>query len=78
MFQSMGYTALIGMISHVFFIVIAWYALQSLRIEGIFKKGKVMESRVLFLLVAIALGHTVSNFFLDILSWSQDMVYFFY
>jgi uncharacterized integral membrane protein (TIGR02327 family) len=78
MLQAYGSEALIGMISHVFFIVITWWALQGIRIEGIFKKGRIMEARIVFLFVTIAIGTTVSNFFLDFLEWSQDLVFLFY
>ena len=78
MLQSLGYNALFGMISHVVFIIITWKVIQSIRIEQIFKKNHVMEARIFFLFVTIAIGTAVSNFFLDILEWSQDLIYFFY
>ena len=78
MLQSLGYNALLGMISHIVFIIITWKVIQSIRIEEIFKKNHVMEARIFFLFVTIAIGTAVSNFFLDILEWSQDLIYFFY
>jgi uncharacterized integral membrane protein (TIGR02327 family) len=77
MLQSLGITALTGIISHIFFIVLTWKVLQSVRIEQIFKKGKIMEARVLFMLITIMIGSSVSRFFLEFLDWSQDLVYLF-
>ncbi|SET24932.1 conserved hypothetical integral membrane protein [Salinibacillus kushneri] len=75
--ESIGMTAVIGLASHILFFVLTWKVLEGLRIEQFFKKGKVVESRILFILVCITIGTTASNFFLDILSWAQDLVYLF-
>ncbi|MRG86180.1 DUF1146 family protein [Salinibacillus xinjiangensis] len=77
MTEAIGMSAFTGIISHIIFFVVTWKVLEGLRIEQFFKKGKVMEARILFILVCITIGATASNFFLDILSWSQDLVYLF-
>lgn len=73
MLAGFGYQALISIISHLFFIAITWWALQSIRYEHLVKPNHVFQVRVLLILVTIAIGSTVSNFFLDYLLWSQQL-----
>jgi len=51
----------------------AWYALQALPIEKVIRKGRVFEARLLLILLTIAIGTSVSNFFLDFLFWSRQI-----
>lgn len=73
MFSGFGQQALISIISHLVFIIIAWWALQSLNIEKLIKANRVAQARLLYVLLAIVIGSTVSNFFLDYLHWSQQL-----
>ncbi|MFD1735218.1 DUF1146 family protein [Bacillus salitolerans] len=68
-----GQQALLSIISHLIFIVITWWALQGLRIDALIKANKVLQARILLILFTIAIGSTVSNFFLDYLIWSQQI-----
>lgn len=77
MLQSLGIEAVIGMFSHVLFIILTWRAMQGLRLEAIIRKGSVVEARIIYLLIAIAVGTSVSRFFLDFLKWSQQLNYLF-
>ncbi|HLR66929.1 MAG TPA: DUF1146 family protein [Virgibacillus sp.] len=74
---SIGYMSIISMLSHVFFIYLTWQAVQSINIDYFIREGKVKEARVLMILVTIAVGTLVSNFILDIIQWSQDLIYLF-
>ncbi|MFT4416368.1 DUF1146 family protein [Fredinandcohnia humi] len=73
MLAGFGYQALISIISHLIFITITWWALQSIRYEKIIKPNHVFQARVFLILITIAIGSTVSNFFLDYLLWSQQL-----
>jgi len=75
--QALGQQAIISMVSHLVFITITWYALQCLPIEKVIRKGRVFEARLLLILLTIAIGSTVSNFFLDYLFWSKQIPYLF-
>ncbi|UOQ50258.1 DUF1146 family protein [Gracilibacillus caseinilyticus] len=77
MLESLAQDGLIGMLSHLLFIVITWQVLQSLNFDEWFKKHKVMEARIFLILITITIGSTVSNFFLDFLNWSQQLLYMF-
>lgn len=69
--------SLLRLVSHVFFIGLSFWAIQSLRIDELFKKYRVQQIRMLYLLVSIALGFTISDFFLDFITHSQNLIYFF-
>ncbi len=68
--------SLVTLISHIFFIGLSFWGLQSLRIEHLFKKNKVQQVRFLYMIIAIVLGFTLSQFFLDFLTHSQNLIYF--
>ncbi|MBH0230599.1 DUF1146 family protein [Halobacillus yeomjeoni] len=75
--QYFAEEAIMNMTSHLVFIVITWRVLQSVNFDAFFRKNRVFEARALLIIVTIALGSTVSNFFLDFLSWSNSLVYLF-
>jgi uncharacterized integral membrane protein (TIGR02327 family) len=68
-----GQQALISILSHIIFIAVSWWALQAVPLEKIIRKNHVTQARVLYILLSIALGSIVSNFFLDYLLWSQQL-----
>lgn len=74
---SIGYMSVISMASHVIFIYITWMAMQSINVDFFVNKDKIKEARILMILITIAVGVTVSNFVLDLLSWSQDLIFLF-
>lgn len=69
--------SLITLISHIFFIGLSFWGLQSLRIQHLFKKNSVQQARFVYVMLAIALGFLLSSFFMDFLTHSQNLVYFF-
>lgn len=73
MISGIGPFALTSIISHLAFIGLAWWALQALQFEKLLRANHVLQARVLYILASIALGSTVSNFFLDYLQWSQQL-----
>jgi len=76
-YQAIGQEALIGILSHIFFIAITFYALQAFMLEKIFKKNKVFQIQLIYILFSIAIGSAVSNFFLQISNWSGKLPYLF-
>lgn len=73
MISAIGPFALTSIISHLAFISLAWWALQALKFDHLLRANRVLQARVLYILTSIALGSTVSNFFLDYLQWSQQL-----
>ncbi|WP_085994051.1 DUF1146 family protein [Oceanobacillus senegalensis] len=74
---SIGQWALISMFSHFLFIYITWKVLISINIDPIIRKGKITEARILLFFISIVIGAGVSRFFLDIIQWSNDIIYLF-
>ncbi|HLR91757.1 MAG TPA: DUF1146 family protein [Atopostipes sp.] len=68
--------SLITIFSHLFFIALSYWAVQSLRTEHLFKKGTPQQLRVFYVLFAVALGYTVSSFFLDFMTYTQNLLTF--
>ncbi len=69
--------SLIAIASHLIFIALSYWAVQSLRTEKLFKKNNPQQLIMFYLLVSIALGYTASNFFLDFFTHSQNLLSFF-
>lgn len=76
MFVELGQQAMLGIVSHLFFIAITWWALQALNFEKLLRANKVMQARLLYILLTVTIGSAASNFFLDYLSWSLHMPFF--
>ncbi|MGM8211402.1 DUF1146 family protein [Virgibacillus sp. W0430] len=74
---SIGQTALVTLISHIIFIYITWIALQAINFDPLIRKGKIVEARVLIIFLTIVIGTSVSQFFLDILYASQNLIFLF-
>lgn len=71
--NDFGQIALVSIMSHLIFIAISWWALQAVRLEKLIKPNHVFQARLLYILLAIFLGSSVSNFFLDYLQWSKQL-----
>lgn len=68
--------SLITIISHLVFIALSYWAVQGLRTENLFKRNHPQQIRIFYLLVAIVVGFTASNFFLDFFTHSQNLFLF--
>ena len=77
MFAQVGQQAVLGIVSHLFFFAVTWWALQALHFEKLLRANKVVQARMLYILLTVAIGSLVSNFFLDYLSWSSNMPFLF-
>lgn len=63
------------LISHIFFILLTFWALQAVRVEKIIRKYHVGQAKVLYLLVSIAIGYLVSTFFIEFILSSQNLLF---
>jgi uncharacterized integral membrane protein (TIGR02327 family) len=72
-----GQQALISIFSHIFFTGVAFYALRAVMIEKWIRKHHVLQAQILYIFLSIAIGTTVSNFFLNISLWSRQLPYLF-
>ncbi len=69
--------SVITLISLTFFVGVSFWSLQSLRLDHLFKKYKVQQIRALYLILSIVIGYNLSEFFMDFLTHSQNLIYFF-
>ncbi len=68
--SSFGATGLINIILSLVFIALSWWAIQSFRFDLFFKDIKSPQTKILQIMLSIALGHSVAQFFMDYLGWS--------
>ena len=68
------YNPWLVLLSHVFFIGLTFYALQAVRYEQFIRKNKVFQAQLLFVLISMAIGYTLSSFFLDLSIWSNTLL----
>ncbi|WP_413305350.1 DUF1146 family protein [Bacillus sp. 1P10SD] len=73
MINDFGQLALVSILSHLVFIAISWWALQAIRLDKLIRPNHVFQARLLYILLAIFIGSSVSNFFLDYLQWSKQL-----
>ncbi|ANB60086.1 DUF1146 family protein [Anoxybacteroides amylolyticum] len=74
---GVGQQALLSIISHLFFFALTWWTLQGVQLEKIIKPNRILQARVFYVLLTIAIGSTVSNFFLDYFLWSKQLPFLF-
>ncbi|KKB74271.1 MULTISPECIES: DUF1146 family protein [Bacillus] len=71
--EEIGQQAAVSIFVHLFFIALTWWALLAVNIDPLIRKGKILQARLLMILLTIAIGSTVSNFFLDYLYYSKQL-----
>lgn len=74
-FAQLGQQALSGVLAYIFFIGISFYALQSLRLDQLFKKGMTFQIQLTYILFSIVIGSSVANFFINFTSLSKQLQY---
>lgn len=77
MYNMIAQQAVLGMISHLFFIGVSFYALRAVMLEKFLKPNHVFQVQILYIFLSIVIGTTVSNFFLTLSSWSNQLPYLF-
>lgn len=56
---------------YVISVLLSAYALSGINYDAIIKKNKVIEARILVILLSIALGYLLTNFITDFISVSS-------
>lgn len=75
MYRSLGLTAVLTLLSHFVFIMIAFRLMTALRFDRFLRPGHERESRLLLLFIAITLGFGVSEFVLSVVSSAANLHY---
>ncbi|MDA7025399.1 DUF1146 family protein [Bacillus sp. CLL-7-23] len=71
--EGIGQQAAVSILVHLFFIALTWWALLAVNIDPLIKRGKILQARVFMIIITIAIGSIVSNFFLDYLYYSRQL-----
>ncbi|MEG0472959.1 MAG: DUF1146 family protein [Solibacillus sp.] len=77
LYMQAGQQALVSVAAYIVFIGISFYALQGIRIEHLFKKGKTFQIQLFYIVMSITIGSTVADFFINFTNWSQKITYIF-
>ena len=75
--RAVGVTGLLTILSHLFFIGVTFKLLQSFRFDQLIKRNHVRDGQLLMWFITIALGYTVSSFFLNLIQQFQNLIYIF-
>lgn len=52
---------------YLFVTVLVVFAMDSINLNGVFKKNKIFQARILYFLIALALIYLITNFIWDFL-----------
>lgn len=74
---DLGIQSVIAIAVQLFFISVSFYALQSIRLEVVFKKNRVFQAQLMLILLSLVLGTIAGNFFLQLMNWSSQLQYLF-
>ncbi len=71
-----GVDAIVQVFSHFAFIYLAFWGLQSLKLDHVFKKGQqyYKQIRTIYVLVAIMIGYSASHFFMEVINLTRNLV----
>jgi len=70
-FSQTGVYGILSLLVALGCIILAWWALQNLKLDLIIRHPQSPQGKMLHVLLAIVLGHFVANFVLDYIGWSQ-------
>ena len=74
--RLVGLQGILTIISHLFFIALAFWAISALHIERLMTFYP-RQSRVLIVMLAVAVGFGCSSFVLDLINNVRNRVYLF-
>lgn len=74
---QVGVQAMVAVIVHILCLVVTWWALMAFRIDVFFKDPSDVRAKILLVLITIAIGSLVGNFFMDYINWSLQLKYMF-
>ncbi|MDR1522166.1 MAG: DUF1146 family protein [Streptococcaceae bacterium] len=77
-FQYFGFDALLRIISHLSFIYLTFWSLQSINLEILFRKKvrQIGQIRCVLILTATVMGYVASSFFLEVLLLFKNALFF--
>ncbi|MGA9287268.1 MAG: DUF1146 family protein [Anaerobacillus sp.] len=77
MTEALAQQSIFSIVISLVFLLITWWALQTVRIDIFFKNPNSPQAKVLMILLTLSIGSLASSFFLDYYNWSIRLQYFF-
>lgn len=56
---------------YIFFVLLSAYSLSAINFEKIIKKNKIIETRILVMILSFISGYILTNFIVDFLEFSK-------
>ncbi|WP_416353047.1 DUF1146 family protein [Agrilactobacillus fermenti] len=75
--KYVGIQAIYTVTSHIFFIVLSFWAIQSLRFDQIVKRDHIPQAQLILVFIAIAIGYNVSSFFISLVEQAHNFIFLF-
>lgn len=69
--------AIIQLILHIVCVILAFWLLQAVRLDMLFKRGESGKIRLMMLFLAIVIGSLTSNYIMDFFRLVQEAVLIF-
>lgn len=76
--QVYGIDAIVRITSHLIFVYISYWALQSVKLDNVFKSHHYTQLKVVLVLLSVVLGYTVSSFFWEMTVLIRNISYMFF
>lgn len=77
LYYSVGVMGLIYLIVVLACIVLSWWALQVFRFDVLCRDPKGIQTKLLQILLSIAIGYQVAKFIMDYVQWSLQLKWIF-
>lgn len=74
---QLGVHAIISIVIYLISIGLSFQAIKNLKIEKFVRKGRIFETQILFIFIAIALGYLVASFVISFIDTSMQLSNFF-
>jgi uncharacterized integral membrane protein (TIGR02327 family) len=65
--------SIIHIFIYLIFITLSWISLQQIKFDLFLKQPQSIQSKILYILISIALGYLVASFFIQYLRLSVDI-----
>ncbi|MBD3920783.1 DUF1146 domain-containing protein [Paenibacillus sp. PR3] len=71
-----GMNGLFSIVVVLLCIILCWVVLQELKLESLMRYPKGPKARLLLVVLAVVLGHSLASFILDYYSWTRMLTAF--
>lgn len=73
---SYGLNGLFSIVVVLLCIILCWVVLQELKLESLMRHPRGPKARMLLVVLAVVLGHSLASFVLDYYNWTKMMTAF--